>query len=149
MKKKRVLKSYHQFIDDIVTYLKSYFYLHAWYISVLYMKEGKIDDESEKIASMGSYEQYMDATLSLYPLANKMWKDGRYKKLTECIVHEFCHTITDPLYRIACKGVSQREGENLELVRELSTQKISVIALHGLSSTDSRLSPYKTPKRKG
>lgn len=146
----RKKKSYWEFTDEIVKYLKKHFYLHAWYIHVVQMTANKgVDncggDGLTVIASMGSDSTYMDATLRLYPLAKKKYKDGRYSELGADIVHEFCHILTDPLYRIAVDGVSRREGPNLEHVRENTTEMIATIIMPGIDK--SIFSPYKVSKK--
>jgi len=143
----RQKKSYWEFVNDIVKHLKSHFYLHAWSIRVLNMKEAKGEanrdcySSAEVIASMGSDDSYMDATLKLYPAAEKLFKDKRYDYLGSCLVHEFCHVLTDPLYKVAVEGVSRREGPNLEHVRENTTQSIANIVMPGIDK--SIFSPYK------
>ena len=143
-------KTYKGFVDEIVTYLKRHFYLHAWYIKVVYEKK---DTETSRhcfkddrvIASMGSDATYMNAILHLYPFANKLWEEGNYQYLGECLVHEFAHILTDPLYKWACEGSSSLTGPCLEEARENTTQQVAVIILHGI---DKRIfSPYKYIKR--
>ena len=148
---KRRKKSYWVFVNDIVRYLKEHFYLHSWTIRTLQMKAAKPESNSEQfsgedvVASMGSDNMYMDATLRLYPLAKKMWKEGSYDSLGRDIVHEFCHILTDPLYKIAINGVSRREGPNLEHVRENTTQQMANIAILGIDK--SVFSPYKYTRK--
>ena len=147
----RKKKTYWEFTNGIVTYLTGHFYLHAWTIRVLNMKEapGEANRDcyngDDVIASMSSDHSYMYATLKLYPAAVKLFKEGRYDYLGACLVHEFCHVLTDPLYRIAVEGVSRREGPNLEHVRENSTQSISNIVMPGIDK--SIFSPYKVTKK--
>ena len=150
-KAKRRKKSYWVFVNDIAEYLKIHFYLHSWTIRVLSMKAAcgmsNFEDRPGEavVASMGSDGTYMDATLRLYPLAKKMWKDKRYEALGRDIVHEFCHILTDPLYKIAIEGVSRREGPNLEHVRENTTQQIANIVMPGVDK--SIFSPYKYTRK--
>ena len=150
---KRRKKGYWTFVNDITAYLKEHFYLHAWTIHVVLMKqvakESNFEDRSgdEVIASMRSDGTYMDATLRLYPSAHKKWKDGKYEALGRILVHEFCHVLTDPLYVIAAEGVSRREGPNLEHVRENTTQHVANIVWLGI---DKRIfSPYKVTRKGG
>ena len=150
---KRRKKDYWTFVNDITSYLKEHFYLHAWTIHVVSMKKVAEGSNFENrsgdmvIASMGSDGTYMDATLRLYPSAHKKWKDGKYEALGRILVHEFCHVLTDPLYVIAAEGVSRREGPNLEHVRENTTQHVANIVWLGI---DKRIfSPYKVTRKGG
>ena len=150
---KRRKKGYWTFVNDIASYLKEHFYLHAWTIHVVSIKKvaeaSNFENRSgdEVIASMVSDGMYMDATLSLYPGAHKKWKDGKYESLGRVLVHEFSHVLTDPLYKIACEGVSRREGPNLEHVRENTTQHFANIVWPGI---DKRIfSPYKVTRKGG
>ncbi len=146
---KRPMKPYWTFVNDITYYLKDHFYLHSWTLHVLQVKNDKTsqnDTNAEVIASMGSDDTYMDATLSLYPLAKRMWKERRCNSLGRAIVHEFCHVITDPLYKIACNGICRREGPGLEHTRENTTQHICNIVMPGI---DKKIfSPYKNIRSK-
>ena len=148
---KRRKKGYWTFVNDITAYLKKHFYLHAWTIRVVSMKQVAQESNFENrsgdmvIASMGSDGTYMDATLRLYPSAHKKWKDGKYEALGRILVHEFCHVLTDPLYVIAAEGVSRREGPNLEHVRENTTQHVANIVWPGIDK--SILSPYKVTRK--
>ena len=148
---KRRKKGYWTFVNDITAYLKKHFYLHAWTIRVVSMKQVAQESNFENrsgdmvIASMGSDGTYMDATLRLYPSAHKKWKDGKYEALGRILVHEFCHVLTDPLYVIAAEGVSRREGPNLEHVRENTTQHFANIVWPGIDK--SILSPYKVTRK--
>ena len=149
---KRRKKDYWTFVNDITSYLKEHFYLHAWTIHVVSMKQVAEGSNFENrsgdmvIASMGSDGTYMDATLRLYPSAHKKWKDGKYEALGRILVHEFCHVLTDPLYVIATEGVSRREGPNLEHVRENATQHMANIVWPGIDK--SILSPYKVTRKR-
>jgi hypothetical protein len=148
----RKKKSYWEFTNDIVKYLKTHFYLHAWHIHVVQMKDAKDKSNLEcyngedVLAGMASDSNYLESTLRLYPLAKKMYKDGRYSEFGVVLVHEFCHILTDPLYKIAIDAVSNREGPNLEHVRENTTQLISVIVMPGI---DKKIfSPYKVTRKR-
>ena len=149
---KRRKKGYWTFVNDIASYLKEHFYLHAWTIHVVSMKqvakESNFEDRSgdEVIVSMRSDGTYMDATIRLYPSAHKKWKDGKYEALGRILVHEFCHVLTDPLYVIATECVSRREGPNLEHVRENTTQHVANIVWPGIDK--SILSPYKVTRKR-
>lgn len=39
--------------------------------------------------------RYLRATMSIYPMVQKYWKDGRKESVREIVVHELCHIATE------------------------------------------------------
>jgi|GEM_PF-2675581 len=69
---------------------------------------------------------YLDVTIGYNPeKIERDWKAGRKADLTQALIHELCHVVTDPLY---AKASDRYAGKNdLESERETLTDHIAMI----------------------
>jgi hypothetical protein len=116
-----------RYVMSLVKYLQSEFYLREWDIDVRFMPSPK-DKNGDVAAAIKTDHTYFNATVYVYPRLLEWWKDPASRgTVKEAIVHEFCHILTDPLYKIAIDAVSNSGAEFLETIREQQTQHISNI----------------------
>ncbi len=112
-----------QFVRKLTCYLKSEMYLHEWTIDVLYME----DDYENRAGAIDIGQSYFEAKIKIYPLLYRLWKEGKHEEVARVITHELCHTLTEPLYYIAEKNVSEKEYTYVNHIREQQTQRIANI----------------------
>lgn len=112
-----------QFVRKLTNYLKFEMYLHEWTVDMLYMEE----DFENRAAAIDIGQSYFEAKIKIYPLLYRMWKEGKHEDVARVIIHEFCHTLTEPLYYIAETNVSAKESTYVNHIREQQTQRIAII----------------------
>lgn len=97
-------------------------YKSTLFIEKYHLKVTKSEDKDTYLASEFNYP-YLDINI-LY--SEKSFKDWQKSKLDaeRRMIHEFCHTITDPLYSICNNYPSKKE---IEQARERLTDHIAQI----------------------
>lgn len=122
--------TYTAWVENRISFLKAYFFLHAWRIMVVYRESDH--DCPDAVFEIDVDSRYLNATVYVFPIAQKFWDDPSLRKLGEFLVHEFSHTLHDPLYDLALKQVAPAVREGLIEIVEQQTQKTSRIIAQGL-----------------
>lgn len=118
-----------EWFDKVVPALRDYLYLTSWQITVLFQKE---DDADNSLMSIKTDAIYMAATIFVYPKMKEKYDhvDGATVGLD--VVHELCHILTDPLYKIATDAVTNCEVDWLGGLRENTTQRVALAVWRGV-----------------
>ena len=119
-------KQFQKYILEICEKLRWEFFVNEYQLTIAYSESRTLDGE-EVAATINTDLRYLTCKITIYPNLLDCWKKQDLKTINECLVHEFAHIITDPLYELAVKAVSKREEEFLDEVRERQTQRITNI----------------------
>src|SRR5882762_145406 len=112
--------------------LKSYFYFDDWSLEFSWRELDEDHDNATTVFSISSDDSYQLIYLNIFPFAKVLWIEKDYNKLITGLVHEFCHVLTDPLYKFGINAASNQTGPFLENIRERWTQKIALVVLRSL-----------------
>jgi hypothetical protein len=102
-------------------------------------------------AAIDTDPTYLQLTLKVSEQVLDMWEAKDYEMIWRCLVHEFSHTITEPLYRIAIDAATNSSQKFVEEVRERQTQRIANIVASELPRSfwmPESNRPSKKPRRK-
>lgn len=112
--------------------------LNEWQLAFVTFDEDKEGNEGNMgpAACMGTQPQYMEMSLEIYPRFFELAETHQF----EIIVHEFCHVLTDELYKTA---VAFSQGKNyhqdsLEATRERNTTMTHLAVLSLMGNTELR-----------
>lgn len=134
--------------------LREEFYVHEREFDIKWINEDENEDGKKTMAKIPIDNRYLTFTVEVYPALQVEWeKDKDY--FLKVLIHEFSHLITEPLYTIAAKGISERESDFLEDIREQQTERIAIILAPYISKklitnhkTNARKPKSRSPRRK-
>lgn len=108
--------------------------LDNWRLSFAYYDEPS--EKEETLATMHCNPQYFEMRLSIYPGFYKQAETAQF----EILLHEFCHVLTEELYRTACAFAEGKNyhQESLETTRERNTTMIQLAATSLMGNTSLR-----------
>lgn len=89
-------------------------------------------EDSVTAASIWVDLVYLSIDIQVAPALLDYWKLKSYTVVLNCMVHEFAHILTEPLYLIASQATSQQTRRELEDVRERQTERIAKIFMENL-----------------
>jgi hypothetical protein len=116
--------------------IREYSKKHSWrmgvsnyLIDVFYMEndQPKEDGYNPPFAEMTVDRRYLKATMKIYPICEKEWKERGDKFLEEVVAHELAHILTSHLYTLATCTYKD-EGEMKDAWESL-TESISRLSL--------------------
>lgn len=123
---------YKNWIKSRVAFLREYFLMNEWSVDIIWETKGNSEHE-EGIASINTDHRYLQASITVYPRAEELWTQGRLDKLSEMLVHEFSHVLTEPLFEIAWRSGTRGEANTfLTDIREQQTQRTALVIKRGL-----------------
>lgn len=125
--------------------LRTAFFLGEYTMDLTWSEENKEKGGGTVAADIRTDLRYLNFGITIYPMMEKFYRDKQYFRIYECLVHEFSHVLTDPLYKIAIESVSNDGAEFLEDIRERQTQRITNIIIKGIKL---KYMPYKKPMKK-
>lgn len=107
---------------EVARYIKkwrSILFLHQWNFDISYH-----DDMSDGGLRITMQPEYKNALIEINVV--NFFKRPKYER-EECIVHELCHCIVQPLVHIACEGAMGRQVSQSEIdwFKEDVTQHIA------------------------
>jgi hypothetical protein len=125
--------AYKDWVRAVVPKLREYFYLEAWHIDLVWEDDDEvIDGRSGTVMHISINGDYLQAVLHMMPAARTMFDDADIEKLAFCLVHEFSHILTEPLYDIARGAVPAASSDFLQTIREQQTQRIALAVFRGI-----------------
>ncbi len=149
LKSKKWAPAYRAFCRKLIREMQSTMYFHNYNIDIRYQKKPKEHGKEVQFkpvapdhcvtADIVTDHRYYSATINLYPNTHDMWLNGDKYKVAQVIVHELCHILTDPLYKIAVDSVTNTNGKYVEDIREQTTQQISNICMDLLQKQNPKL----------
>lgn len=116
--------------------VREYSQIHAWnmgvsnyLLDVFYMEEDKPKDDGYEppFAEMTVDRRYLKATMKIYPICEREWKERGNKFLEEVVAHEMAHILTFHLYWLATVPYKD-EGEMKDAWESL-TESISRLSM--------------------
>lgn len=116
---KKEEKQFIEWVEKQIEYYKPYLDINLQ--EILVMKAG--DEDDVQYLGITCPYPYLEPVLKFSDTAIQEWKDGVLKP--KAVLHELCHTLTDPLYFKAVKRYTT-EGE-ISDERERLTEKLAVI----------------------
>jgi hypothetical protein len=142
--KKKWMPGYRKFVRELIGHLQYAMFLNLYQIDVSYEKEPKTGsfkkaDDNCVAADIRTDHRYYNATVNLYPITHQRWSDGNKKGVAEIVIHELCHIITDPLYKVAYGESTKSNHSFLEDTREQTTQHIANMVLCALEREKPKL----------
>lgn len=121
---------------------------HAWnmgvsdyVVDILYMEDDKkpVRDGMHTLAEIIVDRRYLKATLSIYPLTEKRWRELGNHQLEDVIAHEVAHIATQEMFDVAT-ATYREEGEMHDAWERL-TERFSRISM----KLDAELRHIKLP----
>lgn len=107
--------------------------MNEWTIDIIWDSEPRDLDGKDCVASINTDHRYLQANITIYPRAAKLWEEKRIDKLVEVLVHEFSHVLTEPLYEVAWRNGCRGEADTfLTDIREQQTQRTALVIKRGL-----------------
>lgn len=105
-----------KYINQACTKLRDDFYCQEFELEIVYEDEDK--DNEGVAAKIRTDFKYLGITIFIHPPVLRMFGKKDYERIKEVLVHEFCHVLTDPIYKIAIDAVTNTSEKFLEEVRE-------------------------------
>lgn len=125
---------YKKHIYKIVTWLWKEFNLHDYEIILKWVEKlGDYEEDSKRLiaAEIDIDSRYYVATITFSDGAYQYYIQKRFGDLFELIVHEMCHILTEPIVKVAERGVPKAADDMLDEVKEQVTQKLTnIIRVH-------------------
>ena len=121
MKYKTVFK---KDVASVCKELRREFYLGEYRMNLLWSSTPQDEKGKTTIATIDIDNTYLTFGITIYPELQSIYERDK-DRFFECLVHEFCHTLTEPLYLLAIPAASNQTQEILEEVRERQTQRIT------------------------
>ncbi len=72
---------------------------------------------------------YYTITIRVSKALRSQWQQGNYVIVAAALVHEFCHTLTEPLWDLANQDARPSDKERIKKTTEQQTERISRIVL--------------------
>jgi hypothetical protein len=118
-------RAYKAHITRLTDKLRRHFFLTEYLIRTRYCDV--IPEYEKAAAAIDTDPTYLEITLKLSAQILDMWRLKDYQMIFRCLVHEFSHTVTEPLYRIAIDAATNSTQKFVEEIRERQTQRIANI----------------------
>lgn len=112
--------------------IQDYLNLQDWRIGLSFDDTDEADGNIATVASIEVSTDYFKAHISFRPFAERLFKAKDYETLHQCLVHEVCHILTDPLLQLAKKSASPTTVEFVTTANEQLTQRITLLVLRGI-----------------
>lgn len=90
-------KPYEKWCSAFIQNLRDHLNLQGWRVTIKFCSHPKKDCEG-CYAEINSDSTYMQAALTIYPLAEADFKKGDLEHLSMVLTHELCHILVDPLH---------------------------------------------------
>lgn len=136
MKKKKNWKpQYRKFVRQLVGELQYRMFLTLYSIDINYAQDEKAEKKADDKcvgADIKTDNRYYTGYITLYPVTHLLWDVGKKRELAEVVVHEMCHILTDPLYKIAIDAINNSNQKFIEDIREQTTQHICNMVMASL-----------------
>ncbi len=128
-------------LKDISNEIQKALGLGEWRLSYGWFDSDDTGEEKDAAASMMVMPQYFQLRMNIYP---KFFKEADVSQF-EIILHEFCHALTEELYKTA---VGYAQGKNyhqdlLENARERNTTMVNLALLNVICNSEKLSKIYK------
>jgi hypothetical protein len=92
------------------------------------------DPEDRDGCSAWTYvdSRYLTSYIHFTPYSKEMWDEGRLTSLSECVIHEVCHILLNPLHEFAKQAASPQTESQLTDILEQTTQRLTRIVIEHL-----------------
>jgi hypothetical protein len=86
------------------------------------------DEDPHATISLSIYVNpvYEYATIDVYPEAFEIYKAGEFERLGHQVLHELCHILTEPLWRIMKADMAPSQEQHFHETLETQTERIAV-----------------------
>jgi hypothetical protein len=118
-------------VEDLVAKTAGELNLSEWRI-VVHLDDPDPDGLDGCAAWTYVDSRYLTSYIHFTPYAKEMWDEGRMVTLTECIVHEVCHILLNPLHEFAKQAASPQTESQLTDILEQTTQRLTRIVIEHL-----------------
>lgn len=119
-------KPYGKWCAAFIQNLRNYMNLQGWRIVVEFCLHPKEDCEG-CYACISSDSTYMQATLTIYPMAKADYDSGDLDHLSLVLTHELCHILIDPLHEQMIPFLSDTTRPFFTNTMENVTQRIALV----------------------
>lgn len=122
-------QSYKRWVENLVAKTAGELNLQEWRIGINF----DVEDEVDGCTAFTSIDaRYLTSYINFTPYAEELWNDGRMISLTECVVHEVCHILLNPIHEFAKQAASPQTESQLTDILEQTTQKLARIVIEHL-----------------
>lgn len=83
------------------------------------------DDSSVTYAAIRVNDIYLYFTVFIYPRMFAQWESGDLKMIAQDILHKLCHTLTEPMAKIALEDAKPSHNQHIRNTNERQTQRIA------------------------
>jgi hypothetical protein len=149
-KPERTVELFKKVIEEALKALRWQFYLNAYTMHIVWEIDQKGPDVTALIdvhpdavvaASIAFDEVYLHFTVTVYKTCLDIWRNScEEDSLFEILVHEFCHSIIDPIFLIALRDTPKKRQGILQNARERQTQLMSQVLVNQGNLDDIRAS---------
>lgn len=117
-------QAYKKWVERLVQATVDKTNLGEWRIDVTFDVEG---EDENCVGFTGVDARYMISHIYFTPYARELFEEGKFGTLAECVVHEVCHILLNPLHTFAKQAASPQTESQLTDILEQATQRLARI----------------------
>ena len=127
--KKRTWTTYKKETKALIKEFKNKLLLNNWNINIIFLNDDEIGNQVgwTSAACIDINHRYLTAEIMFYKTHYNLYKMGDDYEFKKTIIHELCHILTEPLYLIARLSTPPNKEDDLETIREQSTEQLASI----------------------
>lgn len=119
--------AFKKYIQDMGYICRQNTFLGEYAIDYIFCDEN--EDENEDVENtvfmtINVNTVYLYATIRIYPICMDKFKNKQYKKIGDCLLHEFCHILLEPIIHEIRGMLSNNAVSALSDAVERQTQRI-------------------------
>lgn len=124
-------QQYRKWVTDLVKQLGHHLNLLDWRVGLEF--DGEAENLSDGcVAFTRINARYLDSHIVFTPLARQLYEDGEMSILRDCVIHEVCHILLNPLHEFAKQAASPQTEPQLTDILEQATQRFARIVAASL-----------------
>lgn len=142
-------KAFEKYIFDICDALRAHFFMQEYTIFYEFDYDTMAFGESEEIAAQIDVDNvYLRYKIITRGALFDMYTKKRHEDIIETLIHEHCHALTDPLYKMAVDCQTNNTLKYLEDANERQTQRITNIIFSNIPKKWINKQKIRDPKKK-
>jgi hypothetical protein len=131
---KRSPATFKRQITKLCKFLRWHFYLGAWKMNIIWkideygkpkIQSDDYEDNSRVAAEIHFVEGYLVFDIFVYKTVFDMYMDGDIGDVFHVFIHEFCHSLTQPIYAFALDYVPEGAHRHFKMLWERQTETIA------------------------
>ena len=129
MKRKKKEPPFRTYVSKICKELRWLFFANAYTMHICWKDDEYIrtSDTHEVAAQILIDNSYLTFDVIIYKTLLESYEAKKYDEVLQTLIHEFCHLLTEPLYRFALEHCPKETEPHLLEVRERQTELIRCV----------------------